>query len=182
MSEKTSKSKSKSKAVKIGVVVGRFQSHSVTAGQRHLLESVLKVNDWLVVFVGTTAAILDPRDPLGYEARRLSLLRALEGQWEGHSQVMVQPLPDMPTDLMWGLNLDRQIEAIVEHPGFGSGEFEAYVTLYGSRDSFLPHYQGRFRTEVVPELPGCCATDARKPFQGGYVEAIGQLGYLVGSE
>lgn len=60
---------------------------------------------------------------------------------------------DNPSDRLWCKDLDTRIEAVT---GGTKG-----AVLYGSRDSFLPHYTGSYPTEYVDGID-CCSTDIRK--------------------
>lgn len=131
---------------KIGVVVGRFQTTHLHAGHRHLLDHARAANDRLVIVVGVSEAWTDGRNPLDYKTRAAMLAAA-------YPDAGIAKAKDNPCDLVWSRNMDALLRGIAP---------EATFTLYGSRDSFLPHYRGALAAEEVPEVPADPATAIRE--------------------
>ncbi len=114
----------------VGVIVGRFQVHKLHAGHHDLIESVRVRHQKVVIFLGHRPGVLGTRgDPLDFQSRKAMLETAYP------ALITILPLPDKPRDNQWSADLDRRIAEVTE--GLS-------VQLYGSRDSFVPSYQGRY--------------------------------------
>lgn len=129
--------------IKVGVVVGRFQVPDLHLGHSELLKSVLAENDELIVVLGISPLPPNRSDPLSWDYRRDMIVRELELY---KNLVAVASLKDHPSDEVWSKNLDSTVGSLVRE---GSK-----VTLYGSRDSFIPHYSGKFATKIVTSHDG----------------------------
>jgi len=119
----------------LGVVVGKFQVHELHAGHKYLLDHAAR-HQRMLILVGTPAGVLSRDYPLDYHTREMMLT-------EAYPNASVQPLLDQPTDSQWSEGLDHVIRTIHR-----IGD----VTLYGGRDSFIPHYNGLFKTEEVETI------------------------------
>jgi bifunctional NMN adenylyltransferase/nudix hydrolase len=119
-----------------GIVVGRFQVNDLHDGHMELFRQVRARHSGVIVFVGVHPAGLTKDNPLDFETRR----RMIQAKFP---EFTVLPLADVRNDEMWSELLDKAISSVVT---FGD------VTLYGGRDSFVPHYKGRF-TPVELTLP-----------------------------
>lgn len=113
-----------------GVIVGRFQVNELHDGHMELFRQVSARHNGVIVFVGTHPAGLSKNHPLNFEVRR----RMIEAKFPNF---LVRELPDTRDDETWSKNLDKAISTVVE----GSASF----TLYGGRDSFVPHYSGKHK-------------------------------------
>jgi bifunctional NMN adenylyltransferase/nudix hydrolase len=113
-----------------GVVVGRFQVNDLHDGHMELFRQVsARHNGAVIVFVGKNQCGLNQTDPLDFPVRRAMIQAKFPN-------FIVMPLTDKRTDEEWSHDLDAAIDAVT------SGA--ASVTLYGGRDSFVPHYKGKF--------------------------------------
>jgi bifunctional NMN adenylyltransferase/nudix hydrolase len=69
------------------------------------------------------------------------------------SRLLIASIPDHPlTYELWSEQLDVIIGGIFP---------DCQAVLYGSRDSFLPKYTGKYATAFVPALPGPSGTELR---------------------
>lgn len=119
--------------MRVGAVVGRFQVDRLHTGHLNLLQYVRRQSDLLVIAVGIAAGEPDDRNPLDFMTRYLML----------HSifpDAVIIGIKDQGSDKTWSETLDGLI-----------GMYGQDVTLFGSRDSFIPHYCGRFKTVTVGE-------------------------------
>lgn len=114
----------------IGAVVGRFQVPELHPGHRYVIDKANE-HERLVIFVGCHPMLMTKASPLDFPTRK----RMLEAEYpDAH----VIALPDQPTDQGWSDTLDMLLRV---HVPIGDPVF-----LYGSRDSFIPHYHGKFKT------------------------------------
>jgi bifunctional NMN adenylyltransferase/nudix hydrolase len=120
----------------VGVIVGRFQVDTLHEGHLALLNTVSeRHNGRVIVFIGCLASGVAPtkHDPLDFVTRAKMILEAFPA-------FTIAPINDKKTDELWSKELDKKIS---DHVSF------AKVTLYGSRDSFAPHYKGRHQVKTL---------------------------------
>lgn len=129
----------------VGVVVGRFQVDKPHVGHLSLLKRVRKKHNKVLICLGCAPARLLKTDPLDYATRAKMMQKYFP--W-----ATIVPLHDQPSDELWSVNLDRLI-----------GELFPTDTaiLYGSRKSFLKHYNGKWPIEELDELHILSATELR---------------------
>ena len=120
----------------IGVVVGRFQIDTLHRGHIALLDHVTQNHNKVIVFLGVAVGEHKEEQALGYATREKMIKSA-------YPSVVVQPLRDMGNDIKWSEQLDNKIREVYHH---GS------VILYGGRDSFIPYYHGKFKTENLGNI------------------------------
>jgi bifunctional NMN adenylyltransferase/nudix hydrolase len=113
-----------------GVIVGRFQVNDLHDGHMELFRQVAARHNGVIVFIGTHPAGLSKNHPLDYEVRR----RMIEAKFPNF---IVRELKDTRDDETWSDQLDKAIAGAVVG--------EASFTLYGGRDSFVPHYHGKYK-------------------------------------
>jgi bifunctional NMN adenylyltransferase/nudix hydrolase len=113
-----------------GVIVGRFQVPDLHDGHMELFRQVRARHSGVIVFVGVHPAGLTKDNPLDFETRR----RMIQAKFP---EFTVLPLNDTRNDEMWSAQLDESIGSAISGP--------ADVTLYGGRDSFVPHYHGAYK-------------------------------------
>jgi len=122
----------------VGIIVGRFQVPDLHEAHVNLIQSVCDEHDKVIVFLGL-AKVYSSENPLDFEARKHMIAEAFPN-------VIIAYLPDTKHDAVWSQKLDEQI-------GHLTGAKQT-ITLYGSRDSFIKHYSGRYInnvTELVQE-------------------------------
>lgn len=139
---------------KVGVVVGRFQSPDLHKGHRHLIEQVLEECQYLLVAVGVSGGFASSKNPMDFETRKLMILSV-------YPTAVVVPIKDQESDQVWSENLDRLIAE-----NFPDSE----VTLFGSRDSFLPFYKGGFKTKKIEPSFQISATEIRNRASSNVLE------------
>lgn len=118
----------------IGVIVGRFQVHELHEGQKSLIDTVREKHDAVLIFVGLTPLRNTTNDPLDFSARK----RMIQ---EDYPDIDVYYIDDLYSDEQWSNNLDYQINRWKKP--------HQTVTMYGSRDSFVPYYSGQFPTQEL---------------------------------
>jgi bifunctional NMN adenylyltransferase/nudix hydrolase len=129
----------------VGVIVARFQLHKLHEGQKEMIDFVLSHHKKVILFLGIARAEGSKNNPLDF-ATRQAMIQA------DYPKLVVMPLQDQKHDTVWSNILDQQISM-----PFG----EKKALLYGSRDSFLPHYTGRHATTELTSNIDMSATQVR---------------------
>ena len=132
----------------IGIVVGRFQVPYLHDGHGALIESVMKRHKKVLVLIGKTPGVLVTKEnPLDYHTRMLMIRKA-------YPDISILPINDLPSHKDWSRAVDGQISLAFD--GADS------VLLYGSRDSFIPYYSGKWPTVELEQSRDWSATKIRK--------------------
>ena len=133
--------------MKIGVIIGRFQVCELHEGHLDLFDQVYKLSHKLVILVGTTVAKNTQHDPLDYATRELMLQNYF---WNAD----IHSLADQKTNDHWSDNIDELLMGLYPNDD---------ITLYGMRDSFIPHYTGGLEVvQLTAKEPKHNGTDLRK--------------------
>lgn len=136
------------KMKKLAVIIGRFQVAQPHEGHRHLLETAKKQADDVLVLLGSTQALPSKRNPLPFAVRE-KMFREL------FPDIFIKELPDQKTNLDWSANIDRIVaENFPEH----------IASLYGSRDSFIPCYEGSLPCVLIPPIAAAAGSQLRENF------------------
>lgn len=117
----------------VGAIIARFQVPALHEAHVELIEAVRSNHRKVVVLLGCAAVRVTRNNPLDFMARE----RMLRAKWP---DLVVLPVKDNPSDHAWSRAVD---EAIANATHGGS------ACLYGSRDSFIPHYHGKHRTYAL---------------------------------
>jgi bifunctional NMN adenylyltransferase/nudix hydrolase len=131
----------------VGVLVGRFQVHELHEAHIDLIESVCYEHDKVIIFLGLSPLMVTQNNPLDFESRKQMLLKEFP-------EVTVLYIKDVNDDKAWSTRLDEQI-GDVANPNQS-------VVLYGSRDSFISHYSGKFDTIELQQETFISGTEIRK--------------------
>jgi len=113
----------------VGIIVARFQVHNLTSAHIDLINTVKSKHNKVILFLGLAPVLGTRTNPLDFESRKQMVL-------EKFPEITVLYIKDMPDDNEWSKKLDSQINDM-----FTPGQT---ATLYGSRDSFISHYNGTF--------------------------------------
>jgi bifunctional NMN adenylyltransferase/nudix hydrolase len=129
-----------------GVIIARFQTPSLHEGHLSLIRQVKQKHNRLIIVLGVSPVKGSRKNPLDYYTRERMLKNLF-------SDVIILPLSDQAIDKIWSQKLDDLL----------SNNFpqETFV-LYGSRDSFIPSYSGRYNTEALPPVQDFNATAQRE--------------------
>lgn len=112
-----------------GVIVGRFQVNDLHDGQLELFSEVRARHNRVIVFIGVSPTEITRTHPLDFETRK----KMIQGKFP---EFTILPIKDVHSDKLWSEMLDAKIREVADY-----GD----VTLYGGRDSFIPHYKGEFK-------------------------------------
>lgn len=126
----------------IGVIVCRMQVPYLTESHQLIVKTALSRHSRVVIFLGTTNAPIDEKNPYPFEFRKKMIEKTFV-----NNGITIIPLPDIKEDnKMWVTILDNFISSFLAY-----GE---EAMLYGGRDSFIPFYKkemGKFFTiELAP--------------------------------
>jgi len=121
--------KEKTKKYDVGIIVGRFHLPELHEAHIDLIESVLSRHPKVIIFLGVSPIKVSKKNPLDFESRKQMIL-------EKFPKVNVLYMRDEREDAIWSAKLDSQIRDLI-------GPRQS-ACLYGGRDSFIPHYKGKF--------------------------------------
>lgn len=131
----------------VGIVVGRFQVPELHDAHLDLIQTVCNHHDKVIIFLGLAPTRVTRENPLDFEARKQMVLEAFP-------QITVLYCDDQATDEAWSKKLDAQIARLVTPA--------QSAVIYGSRDSFLGHYSGKYPTAELVSDTYVSGTEARK--------------------
>lgn len=154
-------------ALRIGVIIGRFQVPELHAGHLALFEQVARENDRVVVLVGVSPVDGYTREnPLTF-GQRNAILQAQFKTGRVHTptngssndgppviELSVFPLFDQRTNEAWSDQMDALLKQTYPLDT---------ITLYGGRNSFAESYKGKYpvtKTTFCPPQPAT-GTQAR---------------------
>lgn len=138
---------------KLGVIVARFQINMLTKGHKALLNHVRGNSDGVLIVLGSPDISFTDKNPLPYEVR-VKMLKD-----SGYHGPITQ-VKDNRDDSQWSKDLDIAIEKYINEKQPKVGKMD--VTLYGSRDSFIPTYTGIYKTEIFQSLTNVSKVSATK--------------------
>ncbi len=132
----------------IGVIIARFQTPFLHKGHIHLIDEIKKTHNRLIIILGISPLSSSRNNPFDYTTR--------EGMIKDqYPDIIILPLADHPDDRQWSKNLDQLLEGT-----FPSATF----TLFGSRDSFIPAYSGKYNTTQLQKHGDFSSTEIRKKY------------------
>ena len=131
----------------VGVIVGRFQVDELHDGHRDLIDFVLSKHDRVIIFLGLSPIKCSANNPLDFEARKQMISKE-------YPDITILYIKDTSSDYVWSDRLDEMIGDI-------TGPNQDAV-LYGSRDSFIKHYFGKYGTVEYRQHVFISGTEIRK--------------------
>ena len=131
----------------VGVIVGRFQVQKLHEAHLKLIQSVCNEHDKVIIFLGLSPVRVTQNNPLDFESRKQMIL-------DKFPNTIVLYIKDTKDDEYWSNQLDGQISDIV-----GPNQT---VVLYGSRDSFINHYTGKYDTQELVQEVFVSGTEIRR--------------------
>jgi bifunctional NMN adenylyltransferase/nudix hydrolase len=147
----------------IGVIVGRFQVPKLTEGHIDLFNDVFERHEKVLVFLGTSPIKASRYNPLPFKARKKMVTNAFKGV-PGDPIMKILEIKDVNHHVLWSKTLDEKIrKAYPEGP----------VTLYGSRDGFIPYYKGVFPTVSLEARRVISGSDIRKMIEALFNDESG---------
>ncbi len=129
-----------------GAIVARFQTPYLHEGHRYLLDEITRKHNKVVIVLGVSPVKGTKRNPFDFYTREQMIRKDYPG-------LVILPLADHPSDLIWSNELDRLLTNTFPNESF---------ILYGSRDSFISHYYGSIQTADLPEIGNHSASEIRE--------------------
>jgi bifunctional NMN adenylyltransferase/nudix hydrolase len=121
----------------VGVIIGRFQTNVLHEGHINLIKTVLGQHKKTIILLGVARIQNTKKNPLDFATREAMIKEAFPS-------VIVLPVRDQRYDDKWSQDVDNQITI-----PFG----EKKIVIYGSRDSFIPYYKGKYPViELEPSV------------------------------
>jgi bifunctional NMN adenylyltransferase/nudix hydrolase len=139
--------KAESPTADVGIIIGRFQIHELHEGHIDLIQSVCNIHPKVIIFLGLSPVLTTQNNPLDFESRKQMIL-------EKFPHVNVLYIKDQKSDKEWSKDLDEKIKDLVTP--------NQSVTLYGSRDSFIKYYTGKYPTQELVQERYISASEIRK--------------------
>jgi bifunctional NMN adenylyltransferase/nudix hydrolase len=118
----------------VGVVVGRFQVNELHEGHRNLLDWVTENYNQMIVVLGVSAICGSRSNPIPATIRA-EMIRS------EYPTAIIVSLSDTRSNEQWSKNLDIVISQSITP--------NQKPVLFGSRDSFIPYYTGRYTTQEL---------------------------------
>jgi bifunctional NMN adenylyltransferase/nudix hydrolase len=131
----------------VGILVGRFQVHELHSAHIDLIQSVCNLHEKVIIFLGLSPLMVTQNNPLDFESRKQMIL-------EKFPNVNVLYIKDVNSDEFWSKDLDEKIKDLVSP--------NQSVVLYGSRDSFISHYSGKYKTQELMQETYVSGAEIRK--------------------
>jgi bifunctional NMN adenylyltransferase/nudix hydrolase len=134
------------KDYEVGVIVGRFQTDELHEGHINFIDEVFENHKKVIILLGVSRVQNTRKNPLDFASRKAMI------QAEFPS-VMILPIQDQRYNEKWS----HDVDAIIPIP-FG----EKKTVIYGSRDSFIPYYSGKFPVIELEESVTYNGTNIRE--------------------
>lgn len=115
----------------IGVIVARFQVDELHDAHKQLIEFVRARHQNVIILLGVSNLPNTRNNPLPFEARRQMVN-------EIYPDIRCALLKNHISDVEWSKKLDETVRDLLT--------LQQTACLYGSRDSFIKHYSGKFTT------------------------------------
>ena len=133
------------KDFEIGVIMARFQVSELHDAHKEMIKLVCDNHKKVIIFLGIARVQNTKRNPMDFATRKAMIQ-------EVFPSVTILPQLGQRDDQVWSDNLDAQIAL-----PFGFKK----TLLYGSRDSFIPHYKGVHTTTELTTTSIVSGTDSR---------------------
>lgn len=118
----------------VGVIVARFQVHELHEAHKELIETVINRHAKVFIFLGLSIVKGSINDPLDFQSRKQMLQEAYPPS--KYENITIHYIKDQRDDKKWSSVLDSTITDLLS--------CNDTVVLYGSRDSFIKYYTGKF--------------------------------------
>jgi bifunctional NMN adenylyltransferase/nudix hydrolase len=137
----------------VGIIIGRFQVHKLHEAHIELINTVKKSHDRVIIFIGLSPLRSTIRNPLDFNTRK----RLIQEQFP---DVEIYYISDNRSDEVWSKKLDQEITRWLKP--------HQTAVLYGSRDSFISHYSGKYPTKELESTIYVSGTAIRTRIANNY--------------
>lgn len=124
------------RATSLGVIVARLHVDDLHEGHLDLFKEVQDTHSAILVVIGLSPLKCTINNPLDFDTRRRMLL-------DHFPDAKVAYVNDHRSDEVWSESLDAVVAKYGKH-------FDN-VIMYGSRDSFIKYYSGKYVTEELAQ-------------------------------
>jgi bifunctional NMN adenylyltransferase/nudix hydrolase len=139
--------------MKIGIFVGRFQAPKLHNGYKYMLSELQISYDYYGLIVGSSIEPND-RNPLDFETRKSMLEEYVYKQ-----PLFIIEFVDLNDNDKWTKELDMIINDSIAKTCTQVNKDDIY--LIGSRDSFIPYYNGEYKTLELEQYGKYNSTELR---------------------
>ncbi|MCW3462549.1 NUDIX domain-containing protein [Chitinophaga nivalis] len=129
-----------------GVIIARFQTPSLHEGHLEIIRQVQQKHNRVLIILGVSPVRGSRKNPLDFYTRERMIKQLFP-------EIIVLPLSDQKSDQVWSQKLDELLHTNFPHETF---------VLYGSRDSFMDTYSGRYTTASLAPVKDYNATALRE--------------------
>jgi bifunctional NMN adenylyltransferase/nudix hydrolase len=136
----------------VGVIVARFQVDELHEAHKELIDTVLSKHPKVMIFLGLSDVKGSINDPLHFQPRKQMILENYPH--EKFPNLMINYIKDCRDDAVWSVKLDGQIRDVLSPTDS--------VVMYGSRDSFLVRYSGKFDVRELQATRHISGTELRE--------------------
>jgi len=138
----------------VAVIIGRYQTHVLHAEQIRMIDEVVKRHKHTIIVIGNSLMRGTIANPLDFRARKAMIQ-------EKFPKIDILYINDIPKDnALWSTNLDKLIK-----DNIGANET---VAIYGSKDTFISKYNGKFSTFVFEASSFVGADELRRQATSNY--------------
>ena len=134
-----------------GVIVARLQVPWLTEAHKELIQTVLDKHPKVLIFLGLSPLKGTINDPFDFQPRKQMVLE--EYPHTKYPNLHIGYIKDMRGDEEWSKQLDSLIRDQLSP--------KDTVVLYGSRDSFIPHYKGGYPTIELEQTRDVSGSELR---------------------
>ena len=127
-----------------------------------MVDDVCKNHKKVVLFLGVAEDPDPDFDPLDYATRKIMVQN-------DYPNIIILPIKNNRSDIKWSKNIDELINM-----SFGDHK----ALLYGSRDSFIPHYFGKNQTVELISDTNFSGSNVRRDIRRG--DVLGSSDYRTG--
>lgn len=136
----------------VGVIVARFQVNELTPAHKELIQTVVDNHPKVFIYLGLSPVRGTINNPFDFQPRKQMILEAFPPK--DYPNITIGYIKDVPSDEIWSRNLDNMIQDLLAP--------NDTAVLYGSRDSFLSYYKGRFETRELVATRHVSGTEIRR--------------------
>jgi len=116
----------------VAVIIGRYQTFQLHSEQIRMIDEVIKRHPRTIIILGNSLMRGTIANPLDFRARKTMIQ-------EKFPKIDIFYINDIPKDnSLWSNNLDKMIKDNID--------LNQVVALYGSKDTFINKYNGKFAT------------------------------------